>query len=268
LAAVLPEITDLINALAWPLVVLIAIAVTVSESGQRAVGRLGSHLRRFRLGSLELEFTEQRARVVRETLEQIFTGYRARAKDEFDGLARTLDVRRLMDTVASEAIQPALIKEAQKDFRCTVYVQDLVFEEALYQLLDYFPKGGGRGRIITKRFGLVGRAFRAEDSQIDGDVPATELDLVVHWGMTRGEALRSGRDRRSFACVVLKGETNNVVGGIYIDAFPPHAFGSDRQTFEERVVDAARESGLTSALEAIASQVRSRGPDVEIFSRD
>ena len=146
-------------------------------------------------------------------------------------------------------------------------------------MLDYFPSGGGRGRVIEKRFGLVGRAFRAETSQTDGDIPPTIEELVLHWGMTVSEATRAGRSQHSFSCVLLKDETTREpVAGIYVDSVLSHAFGPDKASekeFEAKVEkfadespshESARRSGARRLQESGAPRFVSTSSRVKVMS--
>ena len=49
-------------------------------------------------------------------------------------------------------------------YRATVHIPDVLFSDTLYQLLDYWPKGKGGGRRFSARFGILGLAWRLEES--------------------------------------------------------------------------------------------------------
>jgi hypothetical protein len=154
--------------------------------------------------------------------------------------------------LSTDFIMSALSKDGKKTFRSTIYVPDLVFEEARYQLLDYYPKGKGKGRIIPRRYGLVGRAFRAEGSLTQNAVPGDVQQLVIDWGMTRDEAARKNT-RHSFSCVLLK-EAEIVIAGIYVDSEAAGAF-PDIAAFESAIEAGARELGLLESLGALSAEI-------------
>jgi hypothetical protein len=264
----LDEIANLLSAILWPLFAVGVVIFLATSRGTTLVSQAFGRVTRMSALGLELEFNPERARQIERTLESKFDEYLAEELDEFDRIVRERGISRLRDRLAKECVEPSLIEAARQTFRCTLYVQDLIFEEGLYQLLDYFPTGRGRGRVITKRFGLVGRAFRAEDSQTDDEVPATTEELVVQWGMTIDEALRAGKDRHSFSCAILKDAGGLPVGGVYVDAVPPKAFGESENAlsdFELAVTEFAESNGLTAALTEVAHDLRWRGPRIQLF---
>jgi hypothetical protein len=264
----LDAIANLLSAVLWPLFATGVIVFLATSRGRALVSQAFGRVTRMSALGLELEFNPERARQIERTLESKFDEYLAEELDEFDRIVRERGISRLRDRLATECIEPLLIEAARQEFRCTLYVQDLIFDEGLYQLLDYFPTGGGRGRVITKRFGLVGRAFRAEESQTDDEVPATTEGLVVQWGMTIDEALRAGKNRHSFSCVILKDSGGVPIGGVYVDAVPQKAFGeneSARSDFELAIADFAESKGLTAALAEVARDLRWRGPRIQLF---
>jgi hypothetical protein len=85
-------------------------------------------------------------------------------------------------------------------FRCTIHVSDILFADDLYQLLNHYPRSGGSGvgRRFSVRYGIIGRAWRLNQHQGEGDARAeSKEDLVRYWGMTQEEAEAISRHRPS-----------------------------------------------------------------------
>jgi hypothetical protein len=229
-------------------------------------GLVASRVRRLNVLGVELEFTEEQSREIRRDVESVLASYRRQVVDEFDHWVDVYDIVRLHDEVVHSYIKPSLIEGARPDLRSTIYVPDLILMDGLYQLINYFPRGGGRGRVITNRFGLVGRAFRAERSEADDEVPTSERELILNWGMTLSEARRAGHERESFACVLLEHQ-HRIVGGVYVDAKKPKAFGPAPdaiQTFRAGVKEASLQAGLTEALSDLTTKLIERGPRISV----
>ena len=58
-------------------------------------------------------------------------------------LSRADRVDRLLENVVQTAILPHLTDEAKRSYRVTIHIPDVLFEDALYQLLDYYPAARG-----------------------------------------------------------------------------------------------------------------------------
>jgi hypothetical protein len=158
---------------------------------------------------------------------------------------------------------------ASLEFRSTIFVQDVLFEDVIYQLLDYYPKGRGRGRTFSRRFGILGRTWRTGQHETEGRIPAEVDDLVRYWGMTSDEAARAGQGRHSFSCVVLKETQDSPVGVLYLDAREPDAFGSSPAEHEQlyaSILQGAKRYGLIASLVEVHKEMRRRGPAIRVFN--
>jgi hypothetical protein len=217
-------------------------------------------------GLLSLEFTAEGSRRVKAGIETIFTEYRRDEGREFEKLIKQHELKKKLESLAEQHVGPRLIDAAKSNYRCTIYVQDLIFKDGLYQLLNYSPhEPGGAGRVMANRFGQIGRAFRAEESATDNHVTDDAEQLVAEYGMTKAEVAANAVGRRSLACVILKSD-GQVVGGIYIDALEPGAFG-DETAFEKKVIAGATDLGITSALADVTDHVLRTGLHLDIMRR-
>lgn len=261
-----------VRVLVWPAVVVAAMVFTASPAGTRLLGPLLRRIRGVSVGTFKLDLTEEQAAKVRDNLKEVFSDYRKTVKSEFDRLARQHNVSFLRSQVINSAVIPHLSPGAQKDFRCTIHVQDLLFAEALYQLLDYAPGTARetRGRSFPVRFGILGRAWRSGKSLAQGNVSTDPSQLIIEWGMTSEEANAAGRGRQSFACAVLRDVDRSPLGVFYVDSMEQDAFGStepERAEFLKLIEDQAQALGLTGALAKLNEATRSRGPEIQIFDQ-
>jgi len=188
---------------------------------------------------LELELTPEAATRIKADLEGTFKNYRAAIVTEFDRQANILHISELRRAVVDEAVLPNLnlAGELPASYRCTIHVRDILLNEAMYQLLDYYPAAGprGAGRTFSMRFGIVGQAWRTGESKIKEDIQPGDPYVTTDWGMLPEEAAAAGYGKRSFAGAVLR-QDQLTVGVFYIDSPEQNAF----------------DDSITSAIEASA----------------
>lgn len=249
--------------LSWPVVVLILFLYLMKSSKvPQRIGELFKPFRSLRVWGTELILNEE----VAKTAEEAFEAYRKQIQREYDRRTEAYGLRQKLQDVVEIDINPFLGDVRNTlDFRSTVHVPDVLFEETLYQILDYYPKGGGRGRTWSVRYGIIGKTWRLAKSQIEGAVPTTADDLILNWGMTREEASAAGQGRKSFAAIVLRDDEQTPVGIFYLDSTRDRAFdipGPDK--LEECVVGSCKTRGLTAGLAKIYQELRSRGALVHI----
>jgi hypothetical protein len=258
--------------LAWPIVVLIGLVfLFTSRTGVRLLNRLPGRLTGFKAFGLELELSTEGATKIRSDVEEAFADYRNKANREFDRLTHVNLINDLRRTLVEQHVLPRLTSDVKSTFRCTIHVQDILFDEAMYQLLDYYPKGGGGGRAFSMRFGLVGRAWRLGESQLQSSVDPEPTALIEKWGMTSQEAAAAGQGRKSFACLLLRDDRGIPAGILYFDAQQENAFGStdeERTEFRKCVEEEAGKIGLTGSVANVCKGMRERGPVIRIFRRD
>jgi hypothetical protein len=189
-----PTWLQTLEVIVWPLLILVILGLLLlTPSGAALMRTVFARIRGVEALGVKLDFTEASATKVRESLEETFHRYRQDSQHEFDRLERMYDINFYRTEVLSKCVLPHIAEEVKNDFRCTIHVQDLLFEESLYQLLDYIPSGGGRGRAFPVRFGILGKTWRSQKSQGQGTVPTDAERLIVDWGMTPDEALGAGR---------------------------------------------------------------------------
>jgi len=248
----------------WPVIVLIALAYLLwSPNAPRRLAAILKPFRSVKVFGTEIVLSEEAARELSVDAQEAFSAYRAKAKKEYDRLAEAYDLRGKLENLLIAV--PALGKA--KGIRCTIHVRDILFTESLYQVIDYYPSGGGRGRVKSMRFGMIGKVWRSGGSRIHGNVPTDAEGLIQDWGMTKEEAAAAGAGRKSFACILIEDKTHSPVGVIYADAPDADAFGpaSTHDTVIDAVVLESQTRGLSEVLAEIVRDLRLRGPMIAIY---
>jgi hypothetical protein len=263
------------RALALPVTVLIVVAVLWLSGALTSLAKaFGRRIRAVKaLGiELEFEFTEDAARGNRESVEHAFAEYRTLIDREFQRLARQeriADARlKLVEDFLNSQLALTAKGTTPPKCRCTIYVQDGLFSDALYQLIDYYPAKGGAGRVLSKRFGAVGATWRLERNK-SYDVSPEADTLIVRWGMTSEEATAAAQGHQSFACFLLRETSASpVVGVLYLDSDEKDAFPkegtSEWQALCDRVRHGAEQTGLTSRLTKLTLAISEKAPNLRL----
>ena len=220
-----PGLIDLVQVVAWPFVSIVFLAILLT-SGFFS-GGLSSFVERvssLKLGDYEVSFSQDGARLLKRSLESQLTEFNGQSKIEYDRAARTHKIRDALKVVLVEIYRVSRVEKfpdadgiQQKDLKATVHVEDVVFEESFYQLIDYVPSGGGSGRRFSIRYGGIGITFRSGQSQVwNRNTPNdTEKDLIKLWGMTQEEASHSKQDGFAF-CLNVAASAGGSAGVIFI----------------------------------------------------
>jgi hypothetical protein len=221
-----PKFTSFVKVIAWPLVALVTlIAFFVSRESRVAISGLLSRITNIKAGTYEVNFSVSGAQKLKRDIEQSLNEFAGQGRIEYDRAARTYTIRDHLESVVRAIID--ISKELEipskdgidlKNVRVAVHMQDVVFEESLYQLTDYYPKGGGRGRRFSSRYGAIGLAWREEKSQHwnMNDPQNNVVELIRRWGMTEAEANHSQTYEAGF-CVILRDESGQRCGMLYVD---------------------------------------------------
>jgi hypothetical protein len=254
----------------WPFVIA-ALLFYLAFFGS-APSRLATVLKPFR--SLKLFGTEfVLSEEAGTDAEQAIEVYRKQVKRKFDSLVEIHDIRSKLEAVIGEVNR--IIERRMKitDSRCTLHVPDILFADTLYQLLDYYPLGGGRGRTFSSRFGIIGLCWRSKEDQIKGEVPTDPQELIRDWGMTTEQAAASGNGRQSFMALVLRDHIGTPVAIFYMDAKEKNAFGDDsgRDDFGDKLkrqaISSSNHKGLIASLEKLRDDLKDRRPLIRIHEQ-
>jgi hypothetical protein len=270
LPKLLQAISQLVQSLAWLLIVLALTKALWSGGAVDLIAKAVGRLRRVKTAGVELDLTPENAERLRNDIEAAFEELRVKINREFDFLVYAFGVDEQLQNLVEDYIRPLLRPDVERDSRSTVYVADVLYEDSILQLTDYYPTESGRGRVFPIRFGIIGRTWRSGQDQVEGEIPTDRDELVLHWGMTTKEAAAAGQGRHSFACFVLRDSDGGKVGMLYLDATVEHAFDNiDGQTqwLRDAVQWGAKACGLIRSLADIQREMRERGPAFRFFAR-
>jgi len=271
---------ELFSSLIWPIIFLfIFFYLLLKKDVPRRLRNLFKTFKSIKMFGSEFVLSEELSDEIGKDAEEAFEFYRKQVNREYDRLVEIYDIRQKLESVInSKDVIDALGKDIEgiKDipgFRCTIHVPDILFRETIYQLLDYYPRGKGRSRTWSIRFGIIGRAWRLRKSETQGNVPTEHNELILEWGMTLEEAAASGQGRQSFVCIVLKNTEGingegTAVGIFYLDSTQEKLFGANdkdaQQKLHQAIFNGCIKSGLTSSLEEIKMELKSRSPLIKI----
>ncbi len=213
-------------------------------------------MRRVKAFGIEFELGGEQARRTKAVLEDVLGDYRAEVRKEFKRQVEHYDVARLCQRLAEDAVKDCVKPEGK--YRCAIYVPDIVFENVLFRLTNYYPSGGGGGSIYASRYGIIGRSWRLEEDAQE-PVPGDSRTLIIEWGMTLEEA--AGQEPKTFVTFLLKeGEGRPPVGLFYVesedgftDELGPHLKASESL------------APLTEAVARVMAEMRGSGPMVDLF---
>src|SRR4051812_41937625 len=226
-----PSWVQVVEAVAWPAVAMVGVlALVFSGSLRRWLIDLTRKIRKVSALGVDVELSPEVAKEVAQLTSEAFHDLRQRVTATVDQLVHVHQINDKRKRLVEDVIRPALGRDGRApDFRMTIYIDDMLFTESMYQLLDYHPKSSGaRGRTYPIRFGIVGRAWRSRQDQMEADVPVEQQALIRDWGMTWDQASSAGQDRRSFACILLFDQTREQVCLLYMDSPQVAAFGETR----------------------------------------
>jgi hypothetical protein len=162
------------------------------------------------------------------------------------------------------------------NFRFTLHVPDVLLTHSLRQLVDYVgdDRGGG-GRMFSSRRGIIGLAWRLQQSQHKSHAPSySETDLIEKWGMTRAEAKDTKGGRSVFLAFVIRSEAGLPLALFYADAKETKLFDSFRinasseeavfANLERIVLESCKKRGLQASLEQL-EKVRVTLKQVDLY---
>lgn len=266
-AAKFTDFVELVGKAAWPMLVAILAAIVLvwlrgSPAARRFFVKLAERITSIKgPGGFELSLKPEDAAKAKSDLESQFAEYRVEIRKRFDAINHQRNVLRLRDCIVEDVLMP-LRRAKEVDLRCTIYIPDIVFADALYCLADYYPSGAAAGGVYSIRFGIIGRQWRLRESRYERIVPTDEQTLMGFWGMTRAQANAKSRDQ-SFLVVMLEHESVEQ-GLLFVSSEKPCPFGEDELMWEQVAADAyTRELARQIAL--VNGDMRARGPALKLF---
>lgn len=254
-------LAQLLSSLLWPVITLVLFFyLFLSRSAPQRLRELFGGLP---LESLTLFGAKFKLNVeMGNTIDKAFKSYRMQTNKEYDRVAENYELMDKLEQVVQNEVIRVLGKDIRdiQGFRCTIHVLDVLFAETLYQLLDYYPRGIGRGRRLSFRFGIIGKAWRLGQPETKGQVQAEINNLILEWGMTNREAF--GQGRQSFTCVVLKDDVGSQVGIFYMDSTEKNAFVANdadneaKKRLHKAISDGCTRTKLTESLANLKDELQ------------
>jgi hypothetical protein len=268
----------MVQAIAWPVVVVTAIVVLArTRVGAQFLQALSARLTKVSVLGVVFELTPDGAKKVQYGVESALDDYRNRLQAEYDRQVQAKQVNDRLALVVEEAIKIARGGVPPTNYRCTIHVEDVLLVNALYQLVDYYPQArGSRGRRFGIRYGMIGKTWRLRVDQIApnvfdgrGSIAAKVETLIKDWAMTHAEATAAAQDAiTAFVVVVIKeGGSELPVALLYFDSKTAEAFGdaTEADKFAAAVRAESDQRGLTKALIDIGVEMRQAAPKITVF---
>jgi hypothetical protein len=260
-----PWWSQLAERLAWPLTLLFAMAFVAYNARLGRIFGFGTHLvKKVAAGGVQIEINsetvEQVQRQLHGTFEELITG----AADEYERIAEIQDIPTLLKNVIVNNLP-----KGKDGLRATIHVNDVIFPDYLYQLVDYYPAGGGAHRRFSQRYGIIGRSWRCKTSHGTGDAFAgaggSVQALVENWGMTEEEAHGQVNARPACLSVVVRHQSIPV-GILFIDSKQKDAFGSDAVALAlaNTIEKSSSVMQLGEALAKTLAPLRTAAPSLKI----
>jgi|HubBroStandDraft_6_1064221.scaffolds.fasta_scaffold21767_3 hypothetical protein len=280
----------------WPIIVIASLAYLAASP--RSSARLAAFLRSFgpfksiKLFNFEVEMNADSRRKVENAaaeIKDLLKTYRVKLNDEVAPITLHEDLRVGVGEFILTVVSPLLLKNAEPDetFRCTFHIRDPIFDDYLLQLMNYYPNGGGAGRIFSARRGIIGKVWRSRTPLIEGhlldekdsELPRAEQLRIIelNWGMTNEEA-RKSIERPSYVAIPLMAGAKRL-GILYMDSskrdqFGPSLSGRDsvvKGAEDSRVValrDGLKQLQLLETLEQISKRLGKLSPTISLTGEE
>jgi hypothetical protein len=254
---------ELVSNVAWPVVAVLLLLILTSQRGRLLLRPILRRLRKINApGGWAIELSEDSAAETKADVEGAINAYGSVLDLEFERLAYAEGIASRLESTVRQALSDQ--ERSADGFRATVHIEDALVRNALYQLVGYWPSGGGAGRRFSIRFGMLGRTWRLGRSLYADNVPDGEEALIEEWGMTRAQATTAAANRHSFVCVLLHHE-GQAVGILFMDAFPDRAFPFG---VEQRVEKHLLTQELAAAVGRVRAAIATKGPGVKLLTDD
>lgn len=259
---------DVWAALSTPssIVLLFLTTVVFKPKATENLLRLVNPFRSVKIFGAEFILEKGAARQGREE----FAQYRQQVIHEFELLSDQYRVQQQFEVVALRVLAPAFetcFGIPIGEYRAAVHIEDVLIRESLFQLVDDFPRRGGRGQLKSIRFGLIGRVWRRHQSEITGPVRKEFDERINEWGMNQAEALTVARGKQFFSATLLQDRDNVPIGIFYVDTetlvepLPEES----KKAFHNELAKGCADYGLIASLTSITQDLRGRSPLISIY---
>jgi hypothetical protein len=224
-----------------------------------------SRLSSFNAFGVAFKFDEGTAKETRDTIETGLESVRATIQRELEAEVRARSLQYGLETILA-----ASRLSEHYDYRATIHIPDPLYENGLYQLLDYFPRGAGHGRTFSARAGLIGLAWRTDSKREWIQSSAITLPMLMQeWGMTQREAAeRRVVDRTKVMMAIPLHDVTGArkVGVLYLDSENHDYFGAtedERQALRKELND-AYQVRLADQLSELVEAAKRRSPQLSL----
>lgn len=184
-------------------------------------------MRKFGGFGLEFEFSVDSAKQTRDSIESSLESVRETIRRELEADVRARALQSGLQSVLEESRLGRSVM-----YRATIHIPDPLYDNWLYQLLDYHPKGAGHGRAFSNRAGIIGLAWRLRQDQEWSQPDGISIDdLIRQWAMTHREAAerRATDGFKEMLAVPLTDPSQSwPVGLLYLDSKTVGALGPDK----------------------------------------
>ena len=242
---------------------VVLIVITLWGSG--LLQSLLQRTRKFGGFGVEFEFSEGSAKQTRDSVESTLDGVRKTIQRELRA-----DVRARSLQAGLKAVLEGSRLGSGDEYRATVHIPDPLYDNWLYQLLDYHPKGAGNGRTFSTRTGIVGLAWRQNKVEEWSQSSGISLDdLIKQWGMTHREAAQrraSDGTKVMLSIPLMDPSRSRPVGVLYLDSKEQECFGQDR-TARLALADELRaiyQGKLSQPLSELVESAMRRSPQLSL----
>jgi hypothetical protein len=248
--------TNFLLGILWVIVFLgILVYLFQSPGVLRILSSFFGLLRSFKGFGLELNFAEHNKanEEIHIAFQKIFTELRKQIKTHIKLFTQRKNLQEVIGKISKDiANDIKQIKSEQRDidYRCTIHVPDMLFEQFLCQLVNYEPRGKGIGRSWSIFYGIIGRTWRSKEYEVLHLSPERSREDVFkcirEYGMTQNQADVAAQGMSSFMCIPIKDSNNgDMLGVFYMDAKDQDAFGVKNgddydDEVEKKILEAAK----------------------------
>jgi len=249
---------------------LAAFLIAAANDGLRYLALAISRFRSVKLFGSEITFSEEGAKLLSTSADEAFRLYKLQADAEIARQVEAYDVSSLFRQVFKSEKSPERVRNVPsvRGFRAAIHVADVLFEQTLYQLTDYFPSKSGVARRFSIRYGILGRSWRLREHQGGANVSTTDQALITEYGMTAEEIETKSRRKPAYLCVLLRHEASDLpMAVLYMDSEQEGAFGKDKSEWLSLASEIEAETkrvGFTSAVSKIVENVRKYGTRIGV----
>lgn len=228
--------------ISWPLFTLI-IAIILVTTFRKEIGDFLARLRSAKIGPVDL------VTVVKEEARKSINSESKITQDIISVIIRPFNTRLVPELTKIYMT----LKNTEQDIRTTIYMPWPLDVEYLVQVTPYIPAGPDKtGRLLSKRIGAVGKAFRDGKTIIE-TISSSEFKKrhKEQWSFEEIEIERLKGDRQSYLAIPLQNDGKRFAV-VFFDSLGENTFDG---TLKSRLEIEVQE--LISSVAILYSQLES-----------